>query len=50
MYEKLFTYIFSRINDILDIKHTIKSGDLASRNTVIGVLDIYGFEVFEANG
>ena len=50
MYEKLFTFIFSRINDILDIKHTIKSRDLASKNTVIGVLDIYGFEVFENNG
>lgn len=49
MYEHLFTFIFSRVNEILDIKHTIQAG-YGSKNTVIGVLDIYGFEVFEVNG
>jgi myosin-1 len=46
MYEKLFTFIFSRINQILDVKGRVS----ASERTVIGVLDIYGFEVFETNG
>ena len=50
MYEKLFTFIFGRINEILDIKHTIKTNAAVSQSTVIGVLDIYGFEVFEHNG
>lgn len=51
MYEQLFTFIFSKINEILDIKNTIKSNEYTSKNTtVIGVLDIYGFEIFETNG
>jgi myosin-1 len=51
MYEQLFTFIFTKINEILDIKNTIKSNEITSKNsTVIGVLDIYGFEIFESNG
>ena len=51
MYDQLFSFIFSKINEILDIKNTIKSNEITSKNsTVIGVLDIYGFEIFETNG
>lgn len=51
MYEQLFTYIFSKINEVLDIKNTIKSNEYSAKNTtVIGVLDIYGFEIFDSNG
>ena len=51
MYEQLFTFIFTKINEILDIKNTIKTNEITSKNsTVIGVLDIYGFEIFESNG
>ena len=48
MYEQMFSYVFAKINDILDVKNTIKSNE--SKNTVIGVLDIYGFEIFDNNG
>ena len=48
MYEQMFGYIFGKINEILDVKNTIKSND--TKNTVIGVLDIYGFEIFDNNG
>ena len=44
IYERLFTWIVSRINAQLEVKVTTP-GD----NSVIGVLDIYGFEIFENN-
>ncbi len=50
MYEKLFSFIFARINEILDIKKTVNQNEFGSKNKVIGVLDIYGFEIFEHNG
>ncbi|RZF45163.1 hypothetical protein LSTR_LSTR007126 [Laodelphax striatellus] len=43
IYDRMFTWIVSKINDIIDVR------DSRSRRTVIGVLDIYGFEVFDAN-
>ncbi|XP_039296527.1 unconventional myosin ID isoform X2 [Nilaparvata lugens] len=43
IYDRMFTWIVSKINDIIDVR------DTRSRRTVIGVLDIYGFEVFDAN-
>lgn len=49
LYEKLFDLIVSRINVALSPAHingTDKPSDLLS----IGVLDIYGFEVFQNNG
>lgn len=46
----MFSYIFGKINQILDVKNTLKSNDNFSKNTVIGVLDIYGFEIFDNNG
>uniref|UniRef100_A0A0B7ADG6 Myosin motor domain-containing protein n=2 Tax=Arion vulgaris TaxID=1028688 RepID=A0A0B7ADG6_9EUPU len=45
IYDRLFTWIVGRINGAIDPKH----GQLAGKNTVIGVLDIYGFEIFDNN-
>lgn len=39
----MFTWVVSRINDAIEIKG--KQG----RGTIIGVLDIYGFEIFDKN-
>lgn len=50
MYEQLFTFIFNKINEILDVKNVINASSVGSKNTVIGILDIYGFEIFENNG
>ena len=53
MYEQLFAWIFIKINQVLDIKNTINqnsNGYQSKANNVIGVLDIYGFEIFDANG
>ena len=44
IYERLFTWIVKRINSQLEVK-VPKSGD----SSVIGVLDIYGFEIFDNN-
>lgn len=44
IYERLFTWIVSQINAQLEVK-VVTPGD----NSVIGVLDIYGFEIFENN-
>ncbi len=44
MYERLFTWIVRRINSQLEVK-VPKTGD----SSVIGVLDIYGFEIFDDN-
>ena len=48
LYEQLFLHVFSKINESLDCK-LIASSSGAQKNTVIGVLDIYGFEVFDQN-
>lgn len=45
MYDRLFTWIVGRINDAIDPRH----GGRVGKNTVIGVLDIYGFEIFDNN-
>lgn len=45
MYDRMFTWIVGRINDAIDPKH----GGIVGKNTVIGVLDIYGFEIFDNN-
>ncbi|XP_049872958.1 unconventional myosin ID [Pectinophora gossypiella] len=42
-YDRLFTWIVQQINKAIEVPHgTYKS-------TLIGVLDIYGFEIFETN-
>ena len=47
IYDRLFTYIVSRINDAIDPQKT--KGSSSAEHKVIGVLDIYGFEIFEEN-
>lgn len=42
IYDRLFTWIINRINQAILPKTKY-------RNTVIGVLDIYGFEIFDVN-
>ena len=59
IYERLFQWLVQRLNASLEKK--VLSFRLASvckycvlqestRNTVMGLLDIYGFEIFKANG
>ncbi|KAM9776615.1 unconventional myosin-Ig isoform X2 [Syngnathus typhle] len=47
LYERLFGWIVGRINDIIEVKDYNPA--LHGKNTVIGVLDIYGFEIFDNN-
>lgn len=46
IYDRLFTWIIGRINKSIEVR-----GDATQKrlNKVIGVLDIYGFEVFDKN-
>lgn len=44
LYERLFGWI---INSVIEVKDY--NPVLHGKNTVIGVLDIYGFEIFENN-
>ncbi|RHY34514.1 hypothetical protein DYB32_000891 [Aphanomyces invadans] len=47
LYSSMFDFLVERINSALDVENQQKeASDLAS----IGILDIYGFEVFETNG
>lgn len=45
MYDRLFTWIVGKINDTIELRDMVSHG----KCTVIGVLDIYGFEIFENN-
>ncbi|XP_064030299.1 unconventional myosin-Id isoform X3 [Pogoniulus pusillus] len=47
IYERLFGWIVTHINDVIEVKHYDSS--VHGKNTVIGVLDIYGFEIFDSN-
>ncbi|XP_048849763.1 unconventional myosin-Ig isoform X2 [Brienomyrus brachyistius] len=47
LYERLFTWIVSHINTVIEVKDY--NPVLHGKNTVIGVLDIYGFEIFDNN-
>ncbi|KAM8840683.1 unconventional myosin-Ig isoform 2-T2 [Spinachia spinachia] len=47
LYERLFGWIVSRINNVIEVKNY--DPVLHGKNTVIGVLDIYGFEIFDNN-
>lgn len=42
LYNRLFTWLITRINDIIKVKRF-------SKRKVLGVLDFYGFEVFDKN-
>ena len=48
IYERLFSHIVSQVNQAIEVR-TESSRDRYKYNTVIGVLDIYGFEIFEKN-
>ncbi|PFX19371.1 unconventional myosin-Id-like isoform X2 [Stylophora pistillata] len=45
MYDRLFSWIVGRINDVIELRDQVAHG----KCTVIGVLDIYGFEIFDNN-
>lgn len=47
IYERLFCWIVMHINDVIAVKGY--NGTVHGKNTVIGVLDIYGFEIFDNN-
>uniref|UniRef100_A0A8C8SS06 Myosin IG n=1 Tax=Pelusios castaneus TaxID=367368 RepID=A0A8C8SS06_9SAUR len=47
IYERLFCWIVGRINSIIEVKKY--DAKLHGKNTVIAVLDIYGFEIFDTN-
>ncbi|XP_048871147.1 unconventional myosin-Id isoform X1 [Brienomyrus brachyistius] len=47
IYDRLFCWIVGRINDIIEVKNY--DAKVHGKNTVIGVLDIYGFEIFQNN-
>ena len=42
----MFSWIVSRINKAIYVDKTLSQ---YGKNTVIGVLDIYGFEIFDNN-
>lgn len=43
VYDRLFSWLVSRINTSLHSEH------IAKKNSVMGILDIYGFEIFKKN-
>ncbi|XP_055706186.1 unconventional myosin IC isoform X1 [Phlebotomus papatasi] len=43
VYDRLFTWLVSRINE------SLKSDQSSRKNNVMGILDIYGFEIFKRN-
>ncbi|XP_069501926.1 unconventional myosin-Ig [Ambystoma mexicanum] len=46
-YERLFCWIVGRINSVIEVKDY--DARVHGKNTVIAVLDIYGFEIFDSN-
>ena len=44
VYERMFTWLVQRLNK------SLQSADEVKRKVVLGILDIYGFEIFEKNG
>ncbi len=46
IYNKMFSWIVSRINKAIQVSKKLSQ---YGKNTVIGVLDIYGFEIFDNN-
>jgi myosin heavy subunit len=47
VYDRLFTWIVGKINAALNVPGEV--GKKSYMGTVIGVLDIYGFEIFDVN-
>jgi myosin-1 len=53
LYERLFNYLVKRVNQALDIQKqmdNVTDGVNLEDTLSIGVLDIYGFEIFDKNG
>ncbi|KAJ0408123.1 hypothetical protein P43SY_002093 [Pythium insidiosum] len=53
VYDRLFDFLVERVNHALDIdRKAEKHGEFLDENdmTKIGILDIYGFEIFDTNG
>ncbi|XP_043283324.1 unconventional myosin ID isoform X2 [Venturia canescens] len=48
IYERLFTWIVSKVNDSINV-HDSSGYYNRYKRTLIGVLDIYGFEIFDVN-
>ncbi|XP_077557272.1 unconventional myosin-Id-like [Haemaphysalis longicornis] len=46
VYERMFCWIVGRVNEAIEVR---TNGTYGRKNTVIGVLDIYGFEIFDNN-
>ncbi|EDO16376.1 hypothetical protein Kpol_1051p25 [Vanderwaltozyma polyspora DSM 70294] len=49
LYENLFDYIVSKINENLKSYHSATGSDVGSNYKFISILDIAGFEIFEKN-
>ncbi|KAL0268992.1 UNVERIFIED_CONTAM: hypothetical protein PYX00_010747 [Menopon gallinae] len=49
IYDRLFTWIVSKVNDAINTEKTSTFRYKQTKGTVIGVLDIYGFEIFDTN-
>lgn len=47
MYDRMFIWIVGKINEVIDLK--VSGIAYVGKNIVIGVLDIYGFEIFDNN-
>lgn len=45
LYERIFCWLVARINEAIHVK-----GNGRQKSTLISVLDIYGFEIFDNNG
>lgn len=43
VYERVFNWLVTRLN------HSLSSTE-SGRKTLLGILDIYGFEIFDQNG
>jgi myosin-1 len=52
LYDKLFEWLITVVNDALEAAQSAitQSQDSSGERLYIGVLDIYGFEIFERNG
>lgn len=46
MYDRLFTWIVATLNNVIHVERDVTRHGSGS---VIGVLDIYGFEIFKDN-
>lgn len=46
IYERMFSWIVRMVNEAIEVQ---KENSLIGKDTVIGVLDIYGFEIFDNN-